>query len=116
AELNQSQKTTIVVVTHDRRVAQATSRILRMQDGRIVDDHRVQDPLLEDLRMLAYSRLGQALLNDHDPALAILNDRQQSVLRDMLQKLENGQIQDRNLSTENGNKDVLPWTAETFRG
>lgn len=61
-ELNTSQDTTIVVVTHDRRVALDTYRILSMQDGRIVDDHRVGDAATEDLRSLARTQLGQALL------------------------------------------------------
>jgi ABC-type lipoprotein export system ATPase subunit len=66
-ELNAGQETTIIVVTHDRRVALDTRRILSMQDGRIVDDHRVGDTATEDLRSLARSQLGQALLaNDTD--------------------------------------------------
>jgi ABC-type lipoprotein export system ATPase subunit len=63
ADLNVSQGTTVIVVTHDRRVARATDRILTMRDGRIVDDHAVADPLTEDLRELGRSRLGQRLLN-----------------------------------------------------
>ena len=44
AELNRTQGTTIVIVTHDRRVAQVTQRIVRMHDGRIVADHRLRRP------------------------------------------------------------------------
>jgi ABC-type lipoprotein export system ATPase subunit len=62
-ELNESQGTTIIVVTHDRRVARATDRILTMRDGQISDDHAVADPLTEDLRELGRSRLGQRLMN-----------------------------------------------------
>jgi putative ABC transport system ATP-binding protein len=62
ADLNVSQGTSLIVVTHDRRVARATDRILTMRDGRITDDHPVADPMTEDLRELGHSRLGQRLL------------------------------------------------------
>jgi ABC-type lipoprotein export system ATPase subunit len=62
ADLNQSQQTTVIIVTHDRRVARTTDRILTMRDGRITDDHIVADPLAEDLRELGRSQLGQRLL------------------------------------------------------
>ena len=53
ADLNRTQGTTIVIVTHDRRVAQATRAHRAMKDGRIVSDHLLVDPLQEDLRTLA---------------------------------------------------------------
>jgi ABC-type lipoprotein export system ATPase subunit len=90
AELNQSQGTTFVIVTHDRRVAQATQRILRMKDGRIVEDHRMRDPLEEDLRMLAWTRLGQAVLMQNGTDLAFLDDEEQEMLRQLLLKVETG--------------------------
>lgn len=62
ARLNKEQGTTVAVVTHDRRVARATGRILTMRDGRITDDHAVADPLTEDLRELGRSPLGQRLV------------------------------------------------------
>ena len=74
AELNASQGTTIMVVTHDRRVARATERILTMRDGRITDDHTVADPLTEDLRELGRSRLGRQLLSGHIEELGPLSD------------------------------------------
>jgi ABC-type lipoprotein export system ATPase subunit len=61
-DLNRNQGTTIIVVSHDRRVARTTNRILTMRDGRISSDHSVADPLTEDLRELGYSRLGRHLL------------------------------------------------------
>jgi ABC-type lipoprotein export system ATPase subunit len=93
SELNSTQGTTIVVVTHDRRVAQVTQRILRMHDGHIVSDHRLLDPLEEDLRTLAYSRLGQALLDHTDngdarPAVLTLEERE--MLRQVLAKVDGG--------------------------
>jgi len=69
-ELNESMGTTVVVVTHDRRVARATRRILTMRDGQITDDHVVAAPLTEDLRELGRSRLGQGLLQGQVDELA----------------------------------------------
>ena len=96
ADLNQNQGTTIIVVTHDRRVAQATRRILSMQDGRIVDDHTVGDPVTEDLRALARSQLGQQLLNgdaSHLTSLGLARDGQLTeegeILQDMLERIVN---------------------------
>jgi len=60
-KINREQTMTILLVTHDPRVARTAQRILSMQDGRIVDDHAVGDPLSEDLREMARSLLGQLL-------------------------------------------------------
>jgi len=87
ADLNHNQGTTILLVTHDRHVAQATQRILHMKDGRIVSDHRLTDPLEEDLRMLAYSRLGQALLGQDDFRSDCLTSDEQAMLRRLLLKV-----------------------------
>ncbi len=84
SDLNQKQGATIVVVTHDRRVAQATQRILHMRDGRLVDDHRILDPAEEDLRMLAQSRLGQSILHGNGLPLTLLDARAKQTLYDLL--------------------------------
>ena len=88
AELNESQQTTIVVVTHDRRVAQATQRILGMEDGEIVSDHQITDPLEEDLRMFARSRFGQTLLRSDDSLPPFVSDEDAAALRQLLQTLD----------------------------
>ncbi len=83
-----------MIVTHDRRVAQVTQRILRMHDGHIVADHRLLDPLEEDLRTLAYSRLGQALLGhagNGDTRPAVLTPEEREVLRRVLAKVDGGE-------------------------
>lgn len=85
-ELNESQRTTMLVVTHDRRVAQATRRIVRMEDGRIIDDHRVDNPLKEDLLMLAYSKLGQTLIRQQDGA-GFMDDEEKQILRELLRRM-----------------------------
>jgi len=60
-KINCERAMTMLLVTHDPRVARTAQRILSMQDGRIVDDHAVGDPLSEDLREMARSLLGQLL-------------------------------------------------------
>ena len=90
ADLNRSQGATILIVTHDRRVAQSTQRILRMSDGRIVADHRLTDPLEEDLHTLADSRLGQTILGLNDHRADFLTPEEQEVLRRLLEKVEKG--------------------------
>ena len=90
AELNRSQQTSIVVVTHDRRVAQVTQRILRMQDGKIVSDHRITDPLEEDLRMFAQSQFGQTLLERSRTLPEFVAEEEIAALRQLLQAFDDG--------------------------
>ena len=61
-KINRERGMTIIVVTHDPKVARMTRRILTLEDGRIVDDHPMQTPVIEDLRELARSQLGELLL------------------------------------------------------
>ena len=70
--LNRDQRTTVILVTHDSRVARATGRILNMMDGKIVREHVVGDPLTEDLRILAQSDLGARLIARDCAALEAL--------------------------------------------
>ncbi len=69
ATINRDQGTTLLVVTHDPKVARRTRRILTMRDGKVVDDHHVENIAKEDLRELARSRLGELLLNGNQEKL-----------------------------------------------
>jgi ABC-type lipoprotein export system ATPase subunit len=69
-DLNRSQGTTFVVVTHDPAVARQTNRVLVMADGKIVREDIIGSPLEEDLKMWRHSGLGRRIVNgDHDGAL-----------------------------------------------
>ena len=45
-ELNRSSGSTVVIVTHDASLAARTGRIIRLKDGRIVEDTEKADPSL----------------------------------------------------------------------
>jgi len=86
-ELNQSQGTTFVVVTHDPAVARQTNRVLVMADGKIAREDVIGSPLEEDLKIWRHSGLGRRIVEgDEDGALAELklSDQSVAVMRGML--------------------------------
>lgn len=60
--LNREQGTTIIVVTHNAQVAQATRRIVTIRDGRIHHDVALKSAVESDLVELKASALGRAIL------------------------------------------------------
>ncbi len=82
--LNQDLGTTIIIVTHDLSVARQTDRVLVMQDGKIVDDHRVGNPFEEDLKAFRDSGLGKAIVGEDYAALAWLDPEKQAALQRLL--------------------------------
>ena len=60
-DINQSQGTTFVVVTHDPAVARQTRRVVVMADGKIVREDLIGSPLEEDLKLWRHSGLGQRI-------------------------------------------------------
>ena len=90
-EINQSQGTTFLVVTHDTAVARQTNRVVIMQDGKIVREDIVGDPLEEDLKMWRHSELGELIMAKNKNGLADLNLTKEQVktLRTVL-KAQNG--------------------------
>jgi ABC-type lipoprotein export system ATPase subunit len=78
-ELNRSQGTTFITVTHDPAVARQTDRILVMADGKIVREDVVGSPLEEDLKMWRHSGLGQQLMAGNLPQVDGINVSSQEV-------------------------------------
>jgi len=65
SDLNQTQGTTLIVVTHNALVARAARRIVTLRDGQIQSDVPIQTEFERDLIDLKHSALGQAILQDN---------------------------------------------------
>ena len=61
-DLNQSQGTTLLVVTHNHEVARATRRIITIRDGKVQRDIRLKTVFDSDLYDLKSSTLGEAIM------------------------------------------------------
>lgn len=85
-ELNQSQATTFIIVTHDPAVARQTKRVLIMADGKIVREDIIGSPLEEDFKMWQHSDLGQSILMNQEEVTDELpiTPEQVRVLKDVL--------------------------------
>lgn len=68
-ELNQSQNTTFVVVTHDPAVARQTNRVIILEDGKIFREDIIGSPIEEDLKMWRHSGLGRRFVEGDDGEL-----------------------------------------------
>jgi ABC-type lipoprotein export system ATPase subunit len=62
-ELNRTQGTTLIIVTHNPEVAYATQRVITFRDGRIQEDTALKGVLAGDLLSFKHSGLGQAILH-----------------------------------------------------
>ncbi len=72
-ELNESQGTTFIVVTHDPAVARQTNRVVVLEDGKVFREDIIGSPVEEDLKMWRHSGLGRRIVEgDEDGALAEL--------------------------------------------
>jgi ABC-type lipoprotein export system ATPase subunit len=86
-ELNDTQGTTFLIVTHDPAVARQTRRVLVMADGRIVREDIIGSPLEEDLKMWRHSGLGRRFVNGEMDVLETMgvNQTQEVAIREFLQ-------------------------------
>ena len=93
-DLNRSQGTTFIVVTHDQSVARQTNRVLVMEDGKIVREDHIGSPVEEDLKMWRYSGLGRRIVTD-DPqteALLGLSNTQLKTVQELLKKADGSPV------------------------
>ena len=93
-DLNQSQGTTFIVVTHDQAVARQTNRVLVMQDGRIAREDLIGSPVEEDLKMWRHSGLGRRIVNDDEEAQEKLDlsEAQMQAVQELLNKAEGADL------------------------
>lgn len=89
-ELNQSQGTTFLVVTHDPAVARQTNRVVVMEDGSITREDVVGSPLEEDLKVWRHTGLAERILLEKDGEIDSLPIREEQLhaLRELLQAVE----------------------------
>jgi ABC-type lipoprotein export system ATPase subunit len=89
-ELNRSQGVTFVIVTHDLAVARETSRILVMEDGKIVREDVVGSPLEEDLKVWAHTELGRRIVSGAEGKLEgfDVSDKQLEEIRSLLMQTD----------------------------
>jgi len=90
-DLNQTQGTTFVVVTHDLSVARQTNRVIVMKDGKIEREDLIGNPIEEDFKIWRHSALGKEILESGEAAKGILDmaDEDLEVIRKFLQS-QNG--------------------------
>jgi len=91
-DLNQSQGTTFLVVTHDLAVARLTRRVLVMADGRIVREDLIGSPIEEDLKMWRHSGLGRRIVAGKYDELGMLrfSEDQKVALKKLLESADGG--------------------------
>ena len=106
SDINQSQGTTFLVVTHDITVARQTNRVIVMNDGKIQREDIIGSPLEEDLKVWRHSGLGKRIMGDDEDALQQLGitSKQAKALNQIFSTI-NGSSDDRNGKRE---KETIP--------
>jgi putative ABC transport system ATP-binding protein len=90
-DLNRSQGTTFLVVTHDLNVARQTRRVVVMADGKIVREDCIGSPIEEDLKIWKHSGLGRRILqlNKDELQSISITDGQMHAIHDFLNQEAN---------------------------
>ncbi|NDJ35166.1 MAG: ABC transporter ATP-binding protein [Chloroflexi bacterium] len=83
-ELNRTQDTTFLIVTHDPAVARQTERVIVMRDGAVEHVDEVGSPIEEDLKMWRHSGLGERIVNQNGIEGIPANSEQLEVIRGLL--------------------------------
>jgi ABC-type lipoprotein export system ATPase subunit len=86
-QVNREQGTCLMLVTHDPNVARRAQRILLMRDGQIVQEDVVGDVYTEDLKVLARSDLGRAVLNQQ--TIDWMKQDEEETMRTLLSRVAN---------------------------
>jgi ABC-type lipoprotein export system ATPase subunit len=96
-DLNQTQGTTFIVVTHDISVARQTNRVLVMEDGHIVREDLIGSPMEEDLKMWRYSGLGHRIVRGDQETVEklSLSKSQLQAVRTLLGRANEGEYEER---------------------
>ena len=91
-ELNHSQGTTFLIVTHDPAVARQTHRVIVMADGKIAREDVIGSPLEEDLKMWRHSGLGRRIVQEEIETLEKLgiDEKQTQALRELFASTNGG--------------------------
>ncbi len=91
-DINRSQGTTFLVVTHDPAVARQTDRVIVLADGRVVREDHIGSPLEEDLKMWIHSDLGNLILaGEREPMRSLgISPRQAEALRELFRARNEG--------------------------
>jgi ABC-type lipoprotein export system ATPase subunit len=90
-DLNRTQGTTFILVTHDPAVARQANRVLIMADGKIVREDLIGSPIEEDLKMWRHSGLGRRIVSGQEAELIAglgISERQQQALAELLAEYE----------------------------
>ncbi len=85
SDLNRTQGTTLIVVTHNHEVARATRRIITLRDGKVQRDIAIKSAFDSDLYDLKSSTLGQAILDDREVPKEL--EEIKPILKELLEKV-----------------------------